>query len=53
MSGRRAAAERPVEAGVLVDGRVRPKSYRLEGGERVQLAALPEADAAARRRRHR
>jgi 23S rRNA pseudouridine1911/1915/1917 synthase len=36
--GSRAAAERAVEAGVLVDGRPRPKSYRLEGGERVQLA---------------
>lgn len=41
-AGSRAAAERAVEAGVLVDGRVRPKSYRLEGGERVQLTALPE-----------
>src|SRR5262245_5459955 len=37
--GSRAAAERAVEAGVLVDGRPRPKSYRLEGGERVRLAA--------------
>jgi 23S rRNA pseudouridine1911/1915/1917 synthase len=35
--GSRAAAERAVEAGVLVDGLARPKSYRLEGGERVQL----------------
>src|SRR5690348_15601779 len=41
--GSRAAAERAVEAGVLVDGLARPKSYRLEGGERVQLAAVEEA----------
>jgi 23S rRNA pseudouridine1911/1915/1917 synthase len=36
--GSRAAAERAIEAGVLVDGRARPKSYRLEGGEMLQLA---------------
>ena len=35
--GSRSAAARAVEAGALVDGRVRPKSYRLEGGERVEL----------------
>ena len=35
--GSRAAAERAVEAGVLVDGRPRPKSYRLEGGEDLDL----------------
>jgi 23S rRNA pseudouridine1911/1915/1917 synthase len=40
-TGSRAAAERAVEAGVLVDGRPRPKSFRLEGGERVVLAAVP------------
>ncbi len=34
--GSRAAAERAVAAGVLVDGRPRPKSYRLEGGELVE-----------------
>jgi 23S rRNA pseudouridine1911/1915/1917 synthase len=45
--GSRAAAERAIEAGVLVDGRPRPKSYRLEGGERVQLAAPPEPSPAA------
>lgn len=45
--GSRAAAERAVEAGVLVDGHARPKSYRLEGGERVQLAAEQEAPRAA------
>jgi 23S rRNA pseudouridine1911/1915/1917 synthase len=40
--GSRAAAERAVEAGALVDGRARPKSYRLEGGEEVELAeAVP------------
>jgi 23S rRNA pseudouridine1911/1915/1917 synthase len=40
--GSRAAAERVVAAGVLVDGHPRPKSYRLGGGERLQLLA-PEA----------
>jgi 23S rRNA pseudouridine1911/1915/1917 synthase len=37
--GSRAAASRAVEQGALLDGRARPKSYRLEGGERVELAA--------------
>jgi 23S rRNA pseudouridine1911/1915/1917 synthase len=37
--GSRGAAERAVEAGVLVDGLARPKSYRLEGGEELELAA--------------
>jgi 23S rRNA pseudouridine1911/1915/1917 synthase len=36
--GSRAAAERAVDAGVLVDGRPRPKSYRLAGGEELELA---------------
>lgn len=36
--GSRAAAERAIAAGVLVDGLARPKSYRLEGGETLQLA---------------
>jgi 23S rRNA pseudouridine1911/1915/1917 synthase len=45
--GSRGAAERAVEAGVLVDGRARPKSYRLEGGERLQLA-LPRERASLR-----
>jgi 23S rRNA pseudouridine1911/1915/1917 synthase len=40
--GSRAAAERAVDAGVLVDGRPRPKSYRLAGGERVRLAGLTD-----------
>ncbi|HEY1513565.1 MAG TPA: RluA family pseudouridine synthase [Gaiellaceae bacterium] len=40
--GSRAAAERAIGAGALVDGVVRPKSHRLEGGEVVTLAAEPE-----------
>jgi 23S rRNA pseudouridine1911/1915/1917 synthase len=39
--GSRAAAERAIAAGVLVDGLARPKSYRLEGGETLQLAEQP------------
>ena len=42
--GSRAAAERAVEAGALVDGVTRPKSFRLEGGEEVvvpDVAAAP------------
>jgi 23S rRNA pseudouridine1911/1915/1917 synthase len=35
--GSRAAAERAVEAGALVDGIARPKSYRLAGGEEVDM----------------
>jgi 23S rRNA pseudouridine1911/1915/1917 synthase len=35
--GSRAAAERAIEAGALVDGVARPKSFRLEGGEVVEL----------------
>jgi 23S rRNA pseudouridine1911/1915/1917 synthase len=35
--GSRAAATRAVEAGVLVDGSVRPKSHRLAGGESLRL----------------
>ena len=41
--GSRAAAERLLGDGAaLVDGEVRPKSHRLAGGERVELA-VPEA----------
>jgi 23S rRNA pseudouridine1911/1915/1917 synthase len=40
--GSRAAAERAVMAGALVDGIARPKSHRLEGGEVVTLADEPE-----------
>jgi 23S rRNA pseudouridine1911/1915/1917 synthase len=43
--GSRAAAERAVEGGALVDGRARPKSYRLEGGERVELPSVAAAEA--------
>jgi 23S rRNA pseudouridine1911/1915/1917 synthase len=42
--GSRGAAERAVEAGALVDGLARPKSHRLEGGEKIELqeeVALP------------
>jgi 23S rRNA pseudouridine1911/1915/1917 synthase len=35
--GSRAAAERAVEAGALVDGVTRAKSYRLQGGEELEL----------------
>jgi 23S rRNA pseudouridine1911/1915/1917 synthase len=45
--GSRAAAERAVAAGALVDGARRPKSHRLAGGEEVTLA--PEAAPPARR----
>ena len=40
--GSRAAAERAVTAGALVDGVARPKSHRLEGGEEVTLAEEPD-----------
>jgi 23S rRNA pseudouridine1911/1915/1917 synthase len=43
--GSRAAAERAVELGALVDGVARAKSFRLEGGEEVELA--PETPVAA------
>jgi 23S rRNA pseudouridine1911/1915/1917 synthase len=45
--GSRAAAERAVEAGALVDGVVRAKSYRLAGGEQVELAAATPVTAVA------
>ncbi len=41
--GSRAAAERAIEAGVLVDGERRPKSWRVSPGEHVELAA-PEPE---------
>ena len=44
--GSRAAAARAVDAGALVDGRRRPRSHRLEGGERVELHAPAEEPAA-------
>jgi 23S rRNA pseudouridine1911/1915/1917 synthase len=43
--GSRAAAERAVEAGALVDGIARAKSYRLHGGEELEV---PEVTAPAR-----
>jgi 23S rRNA pseudouridine1911/1915/1917 synthase len=45
--GSRAAAERAVVLGALVDGITRAKSYRLEGGEEVELAEAAPADAVA------
>jgi 23S rRNA pseudouridine1911/1915/1917 synthase len=44
--GSRAAAERAVAGGALVDGLARPKSHRLQGGEEITLADAPEAPAA-------
>ena len=46
--GSRAAAERAIDAGALVDGVARAKSFRLEGGESVELqdvVALPDLPA--------
>ena len=40
--GSRSAAERAVAAGALVDGVARAKSHRLEGGEEIALAPVPE-----------
>jgi 23S rRNA pseudouridine1911/1915/1917 synthase len=45
--GSRAAAERAVESGALVDGVARAKSFRLEGGEEVELTAESRVVAAA------
>jgi 23S rRNA pseudouridine1911/1915/1917 synthase len=39
--GSRAAAERAVDAGALVDGVARAKSFRLSGGEDVAVPELP------------
>jgi 23S rRNA pseudouridine1911/1915/1917 synthase len=46
--GSRAAAERAVESGALVDGVARAKSFRLEGGEEVELAAETPLEAVER-----
>ena len=46
--GSRGAAERAIEAGVLVDGRSRPKSYRLIGGEELELIEPEEVEVVAR-----
>jgi 23S rRNA pseudouridine1911/1915/1917 synthase len=45
--GSRSAAERAVEAGALVDGIARAKSYRLEGGEEVEVQAVEPAEEVA------
>jgi len=45
--GSRAAAERAIDAGVLVDGVARPKSHRLAGGEEVTIPEAPEPAPAA------
>jgi 23S rRNA pseudouridine1911/1915/1917 synthase len=42
--GSRAAAERAVEAGALVDGATRAKSFRLSGGEELELADAGEPE---------
>ena len=44
--GSRSAAERAVELGSLVDGRRQAKSYRLVGGESIQLVQPDPAPAA-------
>jgi 23S rRNA pseudouridine1911/1915/1917 synthase len=46
--GSRSAAERAVEAGALVDGVARAKSYRLEGGEEISVADAAELPALPR-----
>jgi 23S rRNA pseudouridine1911/1915/1917 synthase len=46
--GSRSAAERAVEAGALVDGIARPKSYRLAGGENVEVPPPVVAHEVAR-----
>jgi 23S rRNA pseudouridine1911/1915/1917 synthase len=45
--GSRSAAERAVEAGALVDGIARVKSFRLEGGEEVEVPAVAPPAAVA------
>lgn len=45
--GSRAAAERAVAAGALVDGASKPKSHRLAGGEEVELADVAEPEPVA------
>lgn len=43
--GSRGAAERAVEAGALVDGVTRAKSYRLVGGEEIEVQAVALVEA--------
>jgi 23S rRNA pseudouridine1911/1915/1917 synthase len=45
--GSRAAAERAVAGGALVDGAARAKSYKLAGGEEVELADVAEPERQA------
>ena len=45
--GSRAAAERAISHGAVVDGIARAKSYRLSGGEEVELADVAEPEPAA------
>ena len=45
--GSRAAAERAISGGAVVDGIARAKSYRLSGGEEVELADAVEPEAVA------
>jgi 23S rRNA pseudouridine1911/1915/1917 synthase len=40
--GSRSAAARAVDGGALVDGLTKPRSHRLEGGERIELAVDTE-----------
>ena len=47
--GSRAAAARAVAAGVLVDGEIRAKSHRLEGGESLRLPATVTEEASTER----
>jgi 23S rRNA pseudouridine1911/1915/1917 synthase len=42
--GSRAAAERAVAEGALVDGAAKPKSWRLAGGEEIELAAAVQEE---------
>jgi 23S rRNA pseudouridine1911/1915/1917 synthase len=43
----RAAAQRAIDAGdVTVDGAVQPKNHRVDEGERIQVLAVPDAEAA-------
>jgi 23S rRNA pseudouridine1911/1915/1917 synthase len=46
--GSRAAAERAIDRGVLVDGVARPKSHRLTGGEDVSVPEAPPRRAPER-----
>ena len=45
--GSRGRAEQAIAGGALVDGRARPKSFRLTGGEEIELAAVSEVERVA------